>query len=109
MSESPYTEFEKEKLILRDRLAIDRTLLANERTLLSYLRAGVTLLIAGVSMMHFSTQPWCFYVGVACVPFGIISLIVGIQRFRKQHDSIMKIQDTHALKSVRNKTAKPAH
>jgi hypothetical protein len=33
MSESPYTRFQAEELILRDELAIDRTLLA-------YLRSG---------------------------------------------------------------------
>jgi putative membrane protein len=103
MNKSPYSEFENGKLILRDRLAIDRTLLANERTLLSYLRAGISLIIAGVSMMHFSTQQWFLYAGAACVPLGIASSIVGIQRFRKQHYSIMNIQKHSCLeKSDKN-------
>jgi putative membrane protein len=53
MAHGPYSRFEAAELILRDQLAIDRTLLANERTFLSYLRSGVALLIAGVSIIHF--------------------------------------------------------
>ncbi|RPJ43750.1 MAG: DUF202 domain-containing protein, partial [Deltaproteobacteria bacterium] len=33
MKKSPYSRFESTDLILRDELAVDRTLLANERTL----------------------------------------------------------------------------
>ena len=55
---TPYSRFEGEDLILRDELAIDRTLLANERTLLAYLRAAVSLVIAGVSIIHFSQAGW---------------------------------------------------
>lgn len=39
-------------LILRDHLAIDRTVLANERTLLAYGRTALTLLIVGFSFLH---------------------------------------------------------
>ena len=56
MHDSPYERFDSDDLILRDELAIDRTLLANERTLLAYLRSGVALLIAGVSIIHFSQE-----------------------------------------------------
>ena len=35
-----YEGFAKSDLILRDQLAIDRTLLANERTVLAYIRTG---------------------------------------------------------------------
>jgi putative membrane protein len=68
---------------LRDELAVDRTLLANERTLLAYLRSGVALLIAGFSIMHFSTQGWFWAVGIAGIPAGIITGIVGMGRYRR--------------------------
>lgn len=92
MTDTDYNDYKYGELILRDRLAIERTLLANERTLLSYLRFGVTLIIAGVSMMHFSMQPWFHYIGVACVPIGIMASIIGIKRFTERHNSIVKIQ-----------------
>lgn len=78
-----YTRFEKTQLILRDELAIDRTLLANERTLLAYLRSSVALLIAGVTIIHFSEEGWFLAVGIGCLPTGILCGVIGISRFLK--------------------------
>jgi putative membrane protein len=88
----PYSRFEGSDLILRDELAIDRTLLANERTLMAYLRAGVSLLIAGVSIMHFSSKGWFWVVGLACIPVGIITGIVGVVRYRQMNQSITRVR-----------------
>lgn len=88
MENSPYKRFRNDDLILRDELAIDRTLLANERTLLSYLRFGVALLIAGVSIIHFSEAGWFWTIGIACVPVGFIAVLIGILRYRKMNRSI---------------------
>jgi len=92
MNNSPYERFISDNLILRDELAIDRTLLANERTLLSYLRAGVALLIAGVSIIHFSQEGWFWAVGIACIPTGLIAGIVGALRYKKMNRSICLIR-----------------
>jgi putative membrane protein len=93
MQQSPYSRFDKFDLILRDELAIDRTLLANERTLLAYLRSGVALVIAGVSIINFSTQWWFWAVGVACIPTGIVTTIVGVVRYRRMQRSIARIRE----------------
>lgn len=87
-----YTRFEADKLILRDELAIDRTLLANERTLLSYLRSGVALIIAGVSIIHFSQQIWFTVIGFICLPSGVIAAQIGIIRFRKVDRAISTVR-----------------
>jgi len=92
MSDNLYSKFKDDDLILRDELAIDRTLLANERTLLAYLRSGVALVIAGVSIMHFSEQPWFWLVGVACIPIGIIAIIVGVVRYRRMNNAIALVR-----------------
>ena len=91
--DSPYSRFGKDDLILRDELAIDRTLLANERTLLAYLRAGVALLIAGVSIMHFAPGGWFWAIGLACIPTGIVTLIIGIARYRIMNRSITIVRE----------------
>ena len=65
MNDTPYSRFDADNLILRDELAIDRTLLANERTLMAYLRSGVALLIAGATIMHFSAEGWFWAAGLA--------------------------------------------
>jgi inner membrane protein YidH len=83
-----YSRFETANLILRDELAIDRTLLANERTLLSYLRSAVALIIAGVSIIHFSHQTWFTVIGIACLPTGLLAAQVGAVRYRKMDKAI---------------------
>lgn len=88
MNNTPYSRFDGNDLILRDELAIDRTLLANERTLMAYLRAGVALLIAGVTIIHFSQEGWFWAFGIACIPTGIITSIVGVTRYLKMNRAI---------------------
>lgn len=92
MTESPYSRFQEEELILRDELAIDRTLLANERTLLAYLRSGVTLLIAGASILHFSQENWFLVVGLACIPIGVITSLIGVSRYRAMNRAIAQFR-----------------
>ncbi|MBN1827965.1 MAG: DUF202 domain-containing protein [Deltaproteobacteria bacterium] len=88
MKHSPYSRFDSHNLILRDELAVDRTLLANERTLLAYLRSAVALVIAGVTIIHFSTESWFWAVGLACIPTGIVTGAVGVARYGRMNKSI---------------------
>lgn len=92
MSQQPYSRFGGEKLILRDELAIDRTLLANERTLLAYLRSAVTLLLAGASIMHFAQPSWFQTLGIACLPAGILTAAIGVIRYVGMNRSITGIR-----------------
>ena len=47
MKKNPYEQFADSELILRDHLAIDRTVLANERTFLAYCRPALPLILTG--------------------------------------------------------------
>ena len=85
---NPYQRFKPEDLIIRDELAIDRTLLANERTLLAHLRSGVALILAGVTFIHFAQEQWFKVVGILCLPAGIIVMFVGAVRYRKMNSMI---------------------
>jgi putative membrane protein len=98
MIKQPYEKFQNEDLILRDELAIDRTILANERTLLAYLRSGVALAIAGVTIMHFSHQGWFWIIGITCIPVGIITVIFGIVRHRRMSRSIAVVRGHRSRK-----------
>ena len=93
MHHSPYSKFDRDELILRDELAIDRTLLANERTLLAYLRSAVSLLIAGVSIIHFAQHGWFWAVGIACLPAGVLTGLVGMSRYRRMNASISIVRN----------------
>lgn len=92
MGETPYSRFDGSDLILRDELAIDRTLLANERTVLAYLRSSVALLIAGVSIMHFSREGWFWAIGVLCLPVGAITGVFGVIRYRRMNQAISLVR-----------------
>ena len=102
MKENLYSKFKNDSLLLRDELAIDRTLLANERTLLAYLRSGVALLIAGFSIINFSQQEWFWIIGVACVPIGIIAGIVGVVRYRSMNKAIALIREGESTSAEAN-------
>lgn len=92
MTQSPYSKFENSELILRDELAIDRTILANERTLLAYLRSGVSLIIAGLSFMHFAQTGWFWAIGVTFIPVGLVTGIFGVSRYRLISRSISVVR-----------------
>jgi putative membrane protein len=92
MKDSPYAKFGGDNLILRDELAIDRTLLANERTLLAYLRSAVALLIAGVTIMHFSSHGWFWVMGITCIPVGLIAGVVGVARYTGMNRAITLVR-----------------
>jgi putative membrane protein len=99
MKRSAYSRSDCRDLILRDKLAIERTLLANERTLLAYLRSGAALLIAGGSILHFAAQDWFWAMGVACIPVGIIIGIIGVGRYRRIKKSISLVRSPSEMET----------
>jgi len=73
--------YDCEKLILRDHLAIDRTVLANERTLLAYFRTALALFAAGASLLQFFKLLWLEVVGYLLIVSGVLLLTIGGKRF----------------------------
>lgn len=107
MNNSLYSRFDKDDLILRDELAIDRTLMANERTLLAFLRSGAALFIAGVSIMHFSMVGWFWTIGLTCIPLGIITVIIGTLRYRKMKKTIAHVREQLRVNKENNLNNEP--
>lgn len=65
----------REKIILRDYLALERTTLANERTLFSYLRTSLYLILGGIGLLEledFSRLRWAGYLALGISVFLII-------------------------------------
>lgn len=87
MPDNTYSKL-KEKLILRDYLAIDRTILANERTFLAYVRTALTLFVAGVSLVQFFNITLIQVIGWSLIPLGAITLIIGLTKNRKMKNKI---------------------
>ena len=99
MSDTPYARFARKELILRDELAIDRTVLANERTLLAYVRTALTLLIVGVTFIHFIESGVPHVLGFVFVPAGLLVGAFGAWRCRRMGS---------AIRSLRTESAPPA-
>lgn len=102
MTKNPYENYADKELILRDELAIDRTLLANERTLLAYLRSGLALGIVGITFLHFFEAGMLFYVGIVFIPCGIVVGIFGAIRYRKM-DMAIRFVRTSADRQAKEK------
>lgn len=75
-------QHEPNDLILRDRLALERTRLANERTLLSYLRTSLMLLVAGATAVKIvDVNNTVLITGWIFIGLGIVVGATGIWRF----------------------------
>lgn len=81
--ENPYGNFIQKELILRDWLALDRTVLANERTFLAYGRTSLTLVIAGLTFVKFFGHVAYSAIGYAFIVAGISIFYFGIHRYQK--------------------------
>ena len=70
-----------EKLTLRDKLAMDRTLLANERTFLAYLRTFIGLIGTGFALWKLIDIYWARVVSVILLAAAPFVLVIGIFRY----------------------------
>ena len=92
MKKSTYENFSKKELILRDHLAIDRTILANERTILAYVRTSLAIAAAGATLIYFSGHIIVELLGGVLIFFALGVLVVGLLRYKKMQKSINKIR-----------------
>ena len=70
-----------ENMILRDYLALDRTILANERTLLAYVRTFVGLMSSGVGMVTILDFTLTSLLGIVFISVAPLLLVFGIVRY----------------------------
>jgi putative membrane protein len=75
--------FKKEDVILRDMLAMDRTILANERTVLAWLRTSMSMILGGISFIEFLDVLALFYVGWALIYSGLFVFVFGVGKYMK--------------------------
>jgi putative membrane protein len=73
----------RDEIILRDYLAMERTKLANERTLLSYIRSSLYLLFGGIAIIQLEGFESIKFIGYISLGLTIILVIIGIYRFQK--------------------------
>ena len=82
--------------LVRDRLAMIRTELANERTILAYGRTAVVFGATGIGLVHLFESPaltWLGWAGIACA---VVTMVLGIVRFRHARREIAHRSDPAA-------------
>jgi putative membrane protein len=86
---NPVYEFEnKEEIILRDYLALERTRLANERTLLSYIRGAIYLLLGGITFLQLEDFKDKLWIGLVSLILSMVLMLIGIIRFYQLKHSL---------------------
>ena len=86
---NPYEN--KEEILLRDHLAIERTRLSNERTLLAYTRTSLYLVLAGIAFLGMDGLKEMKLVGFISLLLSIIIILIGITRFFQLKAQIRKM------------------
>jgi putative membrane protein len=85
MAEDPHFQLTEEDFILHNHLDAARTILANERTFLAYVRTALTLFVVGASLIKFCDGVGIDVVGGMFIPLGILTLLLGLLKYRKMN------------------------
>lgn len=84
-------ESNKDTMILRDWLALDRTILANERTFLAWVRTGLSIFLAGITFIKYIDDIMFHIIGYGFVVLGIFVLGVGGFRYKRLRQKCQKL------------------
>lgn len=71
----------KNEIILRDYLALERTKLANERTLLAYTRTSLYMILGGIAFLQLKDFRSIFWLGYLTIGLSVIFILIGIYRY----------------------------
>jgi putative membrane protein len=77
-------------LILREKLALQRTILANQSTFLSFLRTSMYFLIAGLSLRNLLKVENSLMIEIALFVTSFVIFVLGTLNFFKHRKSISK-------------------
>ena len=71
-------------LILREKLAIERTEMANDRTFLSFVRTSLYFAIAGITVNSLLNLSYGWFIEILFLVLSVVILSVGIVKFYSQ-------------------------
>lgn len=84
-------EIEKEinkDLILREKLAVQRTIMANQTTFLSFLRTAMYFLVAGLTLQNIFTMTPTRFLEIAFFIISAVLFIIGVVNYFIQRKKI---------------------
>lgn len=79
-------------LILREKLALQRTILANQSSFLAFLRTSMYFLVAGISINNLTSTRFGNLIEIVFIIISAIILLVGIFNYFKHQKSIAESQ-----------------
>ncbi|MEW6386300.1 MAG: DUF202 domain-containing protein [Thermodesulfobacteriota bacterium] len=94
---SDWDKVNLEEPLVRDFMAIERTIMANERTFLSFWRTALTLFIAGLTFSQFFDQMFFKVLGWLFIPTGLLVFLYGVRLYRKMNRIIQRAEQTCQL------------
>ena len=71
-------------LILREKLAIERTAMANDRTFLSFVRTSLYFAIAGITVNSLLNISYGWLIEILFLVLSVVILTVGIVKYYRQ-------------------------
>lgn len=77
-------------LILREKLALERTVLANQSTFLAFLRTSMYFLVAGVSINNLTNVKSGKTIELVFILISVLLLVFGIVNFFRQRKKIIQ-------------------
>ena len=77
-------------LILREKLALQRTILANQSTLLAFIRTAMYFLIAGISINNLTSVEYGNIIELVFIIVSATLLILGIINYKRQKAKIIQ-------------------
>jgi putative membrane protein len=93
MQQHRYDHYDPEKMILRDHLALERTLLANERTFLAYVKTTAGIIALGGTIIKFF-DGWVYLLtGWSFIILGVLVFVYGFSRYVTTQSLLEKIED----------------
>lgn len=81
-------------LILREKLAIERTDMANDRTLLSFIRTSLYFAIAGMTVNSLLKVNYGVAVEISFWSLAVLLFVIGFIKFRRQKKKL-KANEKH--------------
>lgn len=79
-------------LILREKLALERTVLANQSTFLAFLRTSMYFLVAGISINNLTTIKYGVTIEIIFIVIATLVLLIGIYNYFRQKRNISQSQ-----------------
>ncbi len=81
----------REPMILRDYLAVDRTIMANETSFLAYIRTALTLVVVGASLLKFFSSTGTHILGWVFIVLALLIMVHGAIQYKEMDEFLQKL------------------